>query len=80
MLKHVNDTYGYRQPSHRWDMTAAVGAKYSGGKYSFISRRIDQYTVIFPIIWAITDVFWIFNEEGRLVEIRVHKYEDAIGG
>lgn len=77
VLKHVNSTYGSEEVS-RWH--ESIKLKYSGLKHGFISRRIKNYFVIFPILYAEIYAVWIFNEEGKLVEIKVHRYEDAMGG
>ena len=76
-LKHINSKYGSTEASE-WHMT--IRRKYSGARHGFISRQIQTYTIVYPYIFAEIYAIWIFNEEGKLIDIKVHRYELAANG
>lgn len=73
VLKCVNKKYG---SAEFFQYYAEEYTKLGGG---YISRELTSYPYIFPIFWTRVYAIWIFEKEGKLVEIEVHKWVDAVG-
>ena len=73
VLKRVNEKYGSAEFFQHY---AEKYTKLGGG---YISRELAVYSYIFPIFWTRVYAIWIFEKEGKLIEIEVHKWVDGAG-
>ena len=73
VLKRVNKKYG---SAEFFQYYAEKYTKHGGG---YISRELTAYPYIFPISFTRVYAVWVFDKGGKLIEIEVHKYVEAVG-